>query len=94
VPPPEIANDQLDTFLTNRLLALIEETLRATIDVGVTYERYAAALFPILIGAASALSDVTDTELVSSTALGAKQAPEVRAVLQEYRQRRKDAESV
>jgi hypothetical protein len=93
-PPPEIANDQLDTFLTNRLLAMIEETLLAMIDVGVTFETYAAALVPILIGAASALSDVTDTELVPSTARGAEQASKVRAALQKYSQRRNDAESV
>jgi hypothetical protein len=92
-PPPEIANDQLDTFLTNRLLAMIEETLLAMIDVGETFETYAAALVPILIGAASALSDVTDTELVPSLR-GAEQASKVRAALQKYSERRNDAESV
>jgi hypothetical protein len=61
-PPSEIVIEQLDTFLTNQLLAMIEEHLLTMIDVGVTYETYTAALVPILIGAASALSDITDTE--------------------------------
>jgi hypothetical protein len=89
-PPPEIANDQLDTFLTNRLLTMIEETLLAMIDVGETFETYAAALVPILIGAASALSDVTDTELLPSTVRGAEQASKVRAALQKYSERPND----
>jgi hypothetical protein len=72
---------------------MIEETLLAMIDVGETFETYAAAL-PILIGAASALGDVTDTELVPSTARGAGQASKVRAALQKYSERRNDAESV
>ena len=83
--PPEIANDQLDTFLTNHLLAMIEETLLAMIDVGVTYETYAAALVPILIGAASALNLVADTDpyLFSSFAQDPERASKVRAALRQ-----------
>jgi hypothetical protein len=40
---------------------MIEETLPTMVDVGVTYETYAAVLVPILIGAARALSHATDT---------------------------------
>jgi hypothetical protein len=70
MPPAEIVNEHLDTLLTNRLLAMIEETLLTTNDIGVTYETYAAALIPILVGAARALNHVTnaDRDLVASVA--------------------------
>jgi hypothetical protein len=47
MPPPEIVNEDLDTVLTNRLLAMIEETLLTTNEIGMTYETYSAALIPI-----------------------------------------------
>jgi hypothetical protein len=70
----EIVNEDLDTLLTNRLLAMIEETLLTTNEIGVTYETYAAALIPILVGAARALNNVTNTDqdLVSSVAQSAE----------------------
>jgi hypothetical protein len=70
--PSEIVYEQLDALLTDRLLAMIEETLLAMDDVGVTYEMYAAALTTILLGAARALNHVADTEAYCAPAAASR----------------------